>query len=112
MPGPGADGGTDAGADADADAGTDADAGLLVQPPGPPGAPIEAEPRRWTWVPIEGAECMNGSPTGIGINPSTSTSKLLIVLEGGGPASTTRPAPSAPSTPSALGRSSWPLSWP
>lgn len=80
--------------------------------PGPPGAPIEAEPRRWTWVPIEGAECMNGSPTGIGINPSTSTSKLLIVLEGGGPASTTRPAPSAPSTPSALGRSSWPLSWP
>ena len=92
MPGPGADGGGDAGPDAgpEADGGGDAgpdagaDAGLLVLPPGPPSAPIVAEPRRWTWVPIEGAECMNGSPTGIGINPSTSTKKLLIVLEGGG----------------------------
>lgn len=55
-----------------------------VLPPAPSGTPITAEPRRWTWVPIDGAACMDGSPTGIGVNLSSSTKKLLIVLEGGG----------------------------
>ncbi len=37
----------------------------------------------WTWVPIEGAECRDGSPTGIGVNLGTAD-KVMIFLEGGG----------------------------
>jgi hypothetical protein len=56
----------------------------ITQPPAPAGTPITADERKWTWVPIDGMQCMDGSPTGIGINPSKSTNKVVIVLEGGG----------------------------
>ena len=37
----------------------------------------------WSYVPIDGAVCANGSPTGIGINVGTSK-RLVIYMEGGG----------------------------
>ena len=64
---------TDA-ADATTDAGTDGglDAGFDL--------PLET----WTWVDVPGMVCGNGSPTGIAINPSTRSQKLVILVEGGG----------------------------
>lgn len=46
--------------------------------------PIEADADTWTWVPFDDAFCMDGSTTGIGINPNPESTKLLIFLEGGG----------------------------
>ncbi len=46
--------------------------------------PIVADADTWTWVPFDDAFCMDGSTTGIGINPNPDSSKLLIFLEGGG----------------------------
>ncbi len=60
---PSGDAGTDAGADAGADAGT--------VPPG------------WHFYQIDGAICRDGSPTGFYVRYTTST-KLMIYLEGGG----------------------------
>lgn len=38
----------------------------------------------WTWVDVPGMVCGNGSPTGIAVNPSTRSNKLVIIVEGGG----------------------------
>jgi pectinacetylesterase len=38
---------------------------------------------KWTWVPIAGAKCRDGSPTGIGVNLNPASDKLMIFLEGG-----------------------------
>jgi hypothetical protein len=48
------------------------------------GAPITAPANQWTWVPFANALCANGSATGIGVNLSTASSRVLIYLEGGG----------------------------
>jgi hypothetical protein len=48
---------------------------------GPP--TLGTTPKQWQYVPIEGATCMNGTPTGLGINLGTS-GDLVIYLEGGG----------------------------
>jgi hypothetical protein len=55
-----------------------------VAKPAPEGEPILAEDRKWTWVPIPGTECMNGTSTGIGVNLSNKSNDVVIVLEGGG----------------------------
>jgi hypothetical protein len=39
---------------------------------------------QWSWVPVDGDFCRDGSATGIGVNPGKSTDKLMIFLEGGG----------------------------
>lgn len=44
---------------------------------------IVAPERQWTWVPVDGAVCANGTPTGIGINPGTS-GRVVIYMMGGG----------------------------
>ncbi|NVB85056.1 MAG: hypothetical protein HOV81_42205 [Kofleriaceae bacterium] len=51
----------------------------------PVGAPptLGTTPGEWQYVPIEGTRCMDGSPTGIGVNLGTS-GDLVIYLEGGG----------------------------
>lgn len=49
-----------------------------------PGQPITAPAEQWTFVPFPDAFCGNGSSTGIGINPTTKSSRVLIYLEGGG----------------------------
>ncbi len=46
--------------------------------------PFGAADGKWTWVPIDGAMCGNGSATGIGVNPTAASKKLVIFLEGGG----------------------------
>jgi Pectinacetylesterase len=48
------------------------------------GMPISATPNQWTWVPFDDAFCANGTSTGIGINPSSGGSRVLIYMEGGG----------------------------
>ncbi len=48
------------------------------------GAPITATPQQWTWVPFADAFCANGTTTGIGVNLSSASTRVLIYLEGGG----------------------------
>src|SRR6478752_8591829 len=52
---------------------------------GPVGGPpaLGTTPKTWQYVPVDGAQCMNGTPTGIGVNLGTS-GDLVIYLEGGG----------------------------
>jgi cysteine-rich repeat protein len=50
----------------------------------PDGEPIEAEEDVWTYVPIEGSICRDGSPTGIMVNPSSTSDDVVVYLEGGG----------------------------
>ncbi len=46
--------------------------------------PIAAPSETWTWVDFPNAQCGDGSATGIGINPTTLSDRVLIYLEGGG----------------------------
>ncbi|RMH39370.1 MAG: hypothetical protein D6689_16765 [Deltaproteobacteria bacterium] len=48
--------------------------------PGDGGGPSGA----WQWIDVAGAECMNDTPTGMGVRIGADPSKLLIFLEGGG----------------------------
>ena len=46
---------------------------------------IDVPANVWTWVPIAGTTCANGSPAGIGVNRApTAGGKLNIYFEGGG----------------------------
>ena len=63
------------------DSGTVADGGAMADAGG---GPISAPKDTWTWVPFNDALCMNGTPTGIGVNPTTRSDKLAIFLMGGG----------------------------
>jgi Pectinacetylesterase len=47
-------------------------------------APIVSTANAWNWVPFDDAKCGDGSSVGLGINPSTTSSRVLIYLEGGG----------------------------
>ena len=38
----------------------------------------------WNWVPIDGAQCRDGSGTGIGISPNPASDRLVILLDEGG----------------------------
>ncbi len=74
------DGGTDAQDELAIDAAVDAPIDAQL------GAPITGlTPGTWTWVPFAGAQCRDGTTTGIGVSPSASGStKVMIFLEGGG----------------------------
>ena len=50
--------------------------------PGP--MPLTAPSEQWTFVPFDNAFCANGNTTGIGVNLSTKSTRVLIYLEGGG----------------------------
>jgi hypothetical protein len=58
-----------------------ADCTLLAPPSGDP---IEADDLVWTYVPIEGAVCRNGSPTGIMVSLNSASPNVMIYMEGGG----------------------------
>jgi hypothetical protein len=64
-----------------------------------PGVPITAPERTWTWVDVAGSKCLDGSPTGIGVNLTKDSDDVLVFLEGGGAcwdaASCWGPAPTA-----------------
>jgi hypothetical protein len=73
------------------DAGTGFDGGLTgpYDLPGiawavAPGAPITAAEGTWTFVPVEGARCGNGTQTGMAVNLSGASEQVLIFLAGGG----------------------------
>ncbi|HEY4121494.1 MAG TPA: pectin acetylesterase-family hydrolase, partial [Byssovorax sp.] len=46
-------------------------------------SPINVVDDTWTYVPIAGSTCMNGTPTGIGINKISTSDDVVIYLEGG-----------------------------
>src|SRR4051794_38185775 len=52
--------------------------------PGGPDAGFTIPLETWTWLDVPGMVCGNGSPTGIAVNPSTKSQKLVILFEGGG----------------------------
>ncbi|HZX91236.1 MAG TPA: pectin acetylesterase-family hydrolase [Rudaea sp.] len=45
---------------------------------------ITATAETWTWVPFDNAYCGNGTKTGIGVNPTSASGRLLIYLQEGG----------------------------
>jgi hypothetical protein len=47
-------------------------------------APIETPVDTWSWVPFADSACGNGMPTGIGVNRSTRSNRVLMFLMGGG----------------------------
>ena len=54
-----------------------------------PNAPLVATtapspPGPWTWMPIAGSQCADGSPTGIGLSVAADSDLLMIFLQGGG----------------------------
>jgi hypothetical protein len=71
--------GMDAGSDAKAVPEAGADAGSSG-----PFVTSTLTPNTWSWIPVDGAICRDGSPTGIGVNVGAATDKLMIYLEGGG----------------------------
>jgi hypothetical protein len=60
--------------------------GPACTPEGPfDGKSVDAKAGEWTWVPVAGAVCRDGSGTGFGLRrSSTGSDKLMIYLEGGG----------------------------
>jgi hypothetical protein len=50
----------------------------------PGGAPIDAPDSTWTWIPFPDSFCADGSTTGIGVNLSKKSSRVMVYLEGGG----------------------------
>lgn len=50
----------------------------------PAGAPIDAVESTWTWIPFPDSFCADGSTTGIGVNLSKKSSRVMVYLEGGG----------------------------
>lgn len=46
--------------------------------------PIDAPLGTWTYVPIDGMACADGSPTGIGVNLSETSGDVMIFMAGGG----------------------------
>jgi hypothetical protein len=80
--------GSDANHPADGNAGNDGqamqDAGTTGDGSIPKGAPITATNDQWTWVDFPDTSCGNGSPTGLGVNLSSTSTNVLVYLEGGG----------------------------
>jgi hypothetical protein len=74
----------DSGGSSDDGGGGDDASGQVDSGPFVPGAPITATAAQWTWVPFANSSCGDGSPTGIGVNLSSTGTRVLIYLEGGG----------------------------
>jgi hypothetical protein len=82
-PATGGGGGSDAGANVDGSSGAPGEGGGGEGGP-PAGEPIKAVPGAWSFVDFPDAVCDDGSPTGLGINPSPSGSTNLVVFFNGG----------------------------
>ncbi len=65
---------------------TDVSADAPVTPGdiGPLGMPITAPNEQWTWVPFTDARCGNGQPTGIGVNLTNRSRRVVFFFNGGG----------------------------
>src|SRR5258708_11402616 len=52
---------------------------------GPPaGTAITTPKDTWTWVDFPDSACSEGTPTGIGLYPSSTSSNLILYMQGGG----------------------------
>ncbi len=49
-----------------------------------PDSPIVAPAGEWTWVPVRGTTCGDGSGAGVGVNLQPGSTDLLVYMEGGG----------------------------
>lgn len=78
--GGGGTGGTGTGGDATGGGGGQAGACLLDAELG---APLDLPMDTWSWVDFPESLCMNGTPTGIAVNPSSTSNKVVIFLMGG-----------------------------
>jgi hypothetical protein len=47
-------------------------------------APIVAPNEQWTWVPLDGMKCADGTSTGIGVNLTNRSDQVLVFFQGGG----------------------------
>lgn len=47
-------------------------------------APFDAPEETWTFIPVPGSRCGNGTSTGMAVNRSTRSNRLLLFLAGGG----------------------------
>jgi hypothetical protein len=61
-----------------------ADGGAPVVADAGPTDPLRAPAEQWTWLPVEGMRCGNGAPTGVGVNLTSRSRRVLIILQGGG----------------------------
>ena len=75
------------------DAGSNSDGGVPVTGPYDlpgvtytvaPGEPITAPEETWTVVPVPDAHCANGTSTGLAVNLTNRSKRVLILLAGGG----------------------------
>lgn len=73
-------GGADAIAHPDAEAG---DAGTIDSGANVDRTPITAPEREWTWVDFPESRCLNGTPTGLGVNLVQNATTAVIFLTGG-----------------------------
>lgn len=73
-------------AEVDASASDASDAQVYAPPAEPAlGAAVSPNASLWQWVAVPESRCMNGTPTGFGVNFSrTGSDRVLIVFEGGG----------------------------
>src|SRR5262249_10558047 len=57
-----------------------------AKPPPPPmlPEPLTGDHEQWTWVPVEGAFCADGGPTGLAVNLTDRSPNAVIFLAGGG----------------------------
>jgi len=58
----------------------------------------DAQPGLWTWVPVQGARCRDGSETGFMLRTQPEAAGLVIYLEGGGACFNRFTCPSNPSS--------------
>src|SRR5579862_8251197 len=49
-----------------------------------PAMPITAPAETWTFVPLDGMQCADGSATGVGANLTTKSDDVVVFFEGGG----------------------------
>jgi hypothetical protein len=82
KPAPGADAGAPGASTPDASGPAEAsvDGAAPVAPVGPSMAPDET----WTWLPVDGTQCADGTPTGIAINPTKKSSRVVVIFQWGG----------------------------
>lgn len=76
-------------ADLGVDAGALPDAGEAPDVPSFPDAGGPLDPARqnlgnWTWIPVQGSVCRDGSPTGIGVKLKPGATRLFVYLDAGG----------------------------
>lgn len=46
-------------------------------------APLDAPDMTWTFIPVAGSVCMDGSATGIGVNKNSASKDVVIYMQGG-----------------------------